>query len=46
MSVGGGLAGDGFKEAEAIFERAIIIIPYKAAESVKQIENSFERINM
>lgn len=31
---------------EAIFERMILIIPYKAPETVKQIKNSFEMINM
>ena len=30
----------------AIFERMIIILPYKAPESVKAIEASFERINL
>jgi len=35
-----------FNEHDAIFERMIIIIPYKAPETVMQIEQSFERINM
>ena len=35
-----------FNEKEAIFERMIIIIPYKAPEAVAQIEQSFDRINM
>lgn len=35
-----------FHEASAIFERMVIIIPYKAPETVAQIERSFERINM
>lgn len=35
-----------FNEADAIFERMIIIIPYRAPETVMQIEQSFERINM
>lgn len=39
------LASD-FDEGSAIFERMVIIIPYKAPETVAQIERSFERINM
>lgn len=35
-----------FNENDAIFERAIIIIPYKSPEIVKQIEASFENINV
>lgn len=35
-----------FNEGSAIFERMVIIIPYKAPETVAQIERSFERINM
>ena len=35
-----------FNENDAIYERAIIIIPYKAPETVKQIESAFEEINM
>lgn len=31
---------------DAIFERMIIIIPYKAPDTVKRIKSSFERINM
>ena len=30
----------------AIFERIIIIVPYKSPETVKHIESSFERINL
>jgi hypothetical protein len=30
----------------AIFERMIIIVPYKSPETVKSIEASFERINL
>lgn len=33
-------------ENEAIYERAILIIPYKAPETVSQIEASFEKINL
>jgi hypothetical protein len=39
-------SGLSFNEADAIFERMIIIIPYRAPETVAQIERSFERINM
>lgn len=35
-----------FNDKEAIFERMIIIIPYKAPDTVKQIEYAFENINM
>ena len=35
-----------FNEKQAIFERAIIIIPYKSPDLVKQIESAFENINM
>lgn len=35
-----------FNEHDAIYERAIIITPYKAPEMVKQIESAFENINM
>jgi len=31
---------------DAIFERMIIIIPYKSPDLVKKIKNSFESINM
>jgi hypothetical protein len=30
----------------AIYERMVIILPYKAAQEVKQIQSSFERINL
>jgi len=30
----------------AIFERIVIIVPYKSPDSVKSIEASFERINL
>lgn len=30
----------------AIFERMIIIVPYKSPDTVKHIEASFERINL
>lgn len=33
-------------ENDAIYERAILIIPYKAPETVAQIESSFEKINL
>jgi len=35
-----------FHEGAAVFERMVIIVPYKAPETVAQIERSFERINM
>ncbi len=35
-----------FNENDAIFERMILIIPYKAPETVMQIEQAYERINM
>ena len=43
---GGATSYRPFNENDAIFERMIIIIPYKAPETVMQIEQSFERINM
>lgn len=47
MSVRSGpIAADDFNDQEAIFERAILIIPYKSPEMVRQIESSFERINL
>lgn len=33
-------------ETGAIFERMIIIVPYKSPDSVKGIQNTFERINL
>ena len=35
-----------WNENDAIFERLIIIIPYKSPEFVKKIEDSFERVNL
>jgi hypothetical protein len=35
-----------FYSNEAIYERMIIIIPYKAPDLVKQISESFEQINL
>lgn len=32
--------------ADAIYERMIILLPYKAADSVKLIQSSFEKINL
>ena len=32
--------------ANAIYDRMIIIVPYKAPEAVKKIQSNFERINM
>jgi hypothetical protein len=37
---------DGPDEHGAIFERMIIIVPYKSPDSVKGIQNTFERINL
>ena len=34
------------QHSEAIFERMIIIIPYRSGDYVKKIESSFERINL
>jgi len=31
---------------DAIFERMIIIIPYKAPDMVKQINDTFEKVNL
>ena len=36
----------GFDINDAIFERMVIIIPYKAPEMVQRIENSFEKVNL
>lgn len=30
----------------AIYERMIVIVPYKASQEVKQIQSAFERINL
>lgn len=38
--------GDDFNENDAIFERMIIIIPYKSPDTVKQIEASYEKVNL
>jgi hypothetical protein len=35
-----------WNENEAIFERMIIMIPYKAPEMVKRIEETFEKVNL
>jgi hypothetical protein len=35
-----------WNENEAIFERMIIMIPYKAPEMVKKIEETFEKVNL
>lgn len=32
--------------SEAVFERMVIIIPYRSGDYVKKIESSFERINL
>jgi hypothetical protein len=37
---------DDFDENEAIFERAIIIIPYKSPDNLKRIQDSVDTINM
>ena len=34
------------KRSDAIFERMVIIVPYKASDKVKSIENAFENINL
>jgi hypothetical protein len=36
----------GWNENDAIFERMIIIIPYKSPDMVKRIEDSFEKVNL
>lgn len=35
-----------WNENDAIFERMIIIVPYKSPEMVKRIEDSFEKVNL
>ena len=35
-----------WNQDEAIFERLIIIIPYKSPDMVKQIEESYEKVNL
>lgn len=35
-----------WNENDAIFERMVIIIPYKAADMVKQIEETYEKVNL
>jgi hypothetical protein len=35
-----------FNENDAIFERMIIIIPYRSPDTVKQIEASYEKVNL
>lgn len=37
---------DSFDENDAIFERTIIIIPYKSPDLVKQIESAYEKVNL
>ena len=39
-------SADDFNEHEAIFVRAIILIPYKAPDMVKQVEAAFEKVNL
>lgn len=39
-------SGDEINDALAIYERAVLIIPYKSPDFVKQIEGSFEQINL
>ena len=46
MSDRAGTTSNAFNENDAIFERMILIIPYKSPETVQQIEQAFERINM
>lgn len=38
--------GEVWNENDAIFERLIIMIPYKAPEMVRQIEETFEKVNL
>lgn len=35
-----------WNENDAIFERIIIIIPYKSPDIVKRIEETFEKVNL
>lgn len=35
-----------WNENDAIFERMVIIIPYKSPDMVKRIEESFEKVNL
>ena len=35
-----------WNENDAIFERMVIMIPYKSPDMVKRIENSFENVNL
>lgn len=39
-------SADEINDALAIYERAILIIPYKSPDFVKQIESAFEQINL
>lgn len=41
-----GRTQEAFNENDAIYERAILIVPYRAPDTVKQIEAAFENINM
>jgi len=36
----------GWNKDDAIFERMILIIPYKSPDMVKQIEDTFEKVNL
>jgi hypothetical protein len=37
---------DAWNPDDAIYERMVIMIPYKSPEIVKQIEDSFEKVNL
>ena len=39
-------SGQGWNQNDAIFERLIIIIPYTSPDLVKQIEDTFEKVNL
>jgi hypothetical protein len=39
-------AADEINDALAIYERAILIVPYKSPDFVNQIERAFEQINL
>jgi len=34
------------KSSDAIYERMVIIVPYKSSDKVKAIENAFQNINL
>ena len=38
--------GEVWNENDAIFERMVIIIPYKSPDLVKQIESTYEKVNL